>query len=66
MKARKIRNVRQIEEDVYVCDVELFVESQQNWSKTVYVARKGDESPVNQWILDQLLTGKYKITDQRT
>lgn len=65
MQVRKIRNVQRIEDDAYSCTVEFFIEQEQVWKRMPYVARKDDSSPVNEWIINQISTGKYKITDQR-
>jgi len=61
MKLRKLRNIVSIAPDTYKCSVELFNESENVWNKLIYVSRKEDTSPVNQWILKEIETGKYKI-----
>ncbi len=61
MKIRKLRNVVLIAPDTYNCSVEIFNESENVWNKILYVSRKEDNSPVNQWILNEISTGKYKI-----
>ena len=65
MEVRKVRNVQRLEDDVYSCTIEIFVQEEKDWKRVPYVARKNDDSPINQWILKQLETGKYKILDQR-
>lgn len=65
MNVRKIRNVRQIEDNIYICDVEIYSEKEKSWDKIPYVVNKEDNSEVNLWILEQILKGKYKIIDQR-
>lgn len=65
MKARKLRNIRQIEDDIYICEVEVYFEKEKSWNKIPYVANKEDNSEINKWVFEQLSTGKYKIEDQR-
>lgn len=65
MNARKIRNVSLIKEDIYLCDVEIYSDSEKKWIQVPYVVNKNDTSEINSWIFEQLSTNKYKIKDQR-
>lgn len=65
MKARKLRNVIMVEDNAYMCTVEVYNEKENVWAQIPYVAREGDDSPLNLWILNQLSTGKNKIIDRR-
>lgn len=62
MEVRKLRNVVLIDEETYTCSIELYSKAEDKWTRTDYVSKKDDPSPVNQWILNQISTGKYKIT----
>jgi hypothetical protein len=65
MNARKIRNIRHLEDNIYACDVEFYSEKDKTWTKIPYIANKEDDSEINLWILEQISSGKYKIKDQR-
>lgn len=60
MQIRKLKKVKVLDENTYSCEVEIFYEQENVWVKTTYIARKGDNSPVNLLILDRISTGKYK------
>ena len=61
--ARNITNVVRYPDGAHCCDIELFDPWTQTWTACKYVARDGDPAPVNQWILGELATGLYEITD---
>ena len=63
MEVRKLRNVVLIDDETYTCSIELYSKTEDKWNRTNYVSKKDDPSPVNQWILNQISTGKYKITN---
>jgi hypothetical protein len=65
MNVRKVRNVRQIKDNIYICDVEIYSPKENSWNKIPYVVNTEDDSEINLWILGQILKGKYKITNQR-
>lgn len=65
MNARKIRNICQLNENIYSCEVEFYSEKDKTWTKIPYIVNKDDDSEINVWILEQISSGKYKIKDQR-
>jgi uncharacterized protein YqfB (UPF0267 family) len=65
MKFKKIRNIKRIEDDTYVCTIEILAEQDQEWVRVPYVANKNDNSEISLWIFKQLAIQNYKIEDQR-
>lgn len=62
MKLRKLRNILQIEPDAYQCNLEVWEDILEKWNKVSFVAKKEDNSPISQWVFQEIATGKYKIT----
>lgn len=62
MKLRKLKNIVQIEQDVYQCNLEVWDDKLEKWNKVSFVAKKEDNSPISQWVFKEIATGKYKIT----
>jgi hypothetical protein len=62
MKLRKLRNIVQIEPDAYQCNLEVWEDILEKWNKVSFVAKKVDNSPISQWVFQEIATGKYKIT----
>lgn len=65
MNVKKIKNVRQIKDNIYFCEVEVYLEEDKKTKVFPYVVNTEDASETNLWILQQISTGKYKIKDQR-
>jgi len=61
MKLRKLRNIVQIEEGVYQCSLEVWDDKLEKWNKVSFVAKKEDNSPISQWVFQEIATGSLKV-----
>jgi len=60
---RNIKNVRRTPDGAYRCEIEMQDNLTKEFFPTTYCARAGDNAPVNTWILEEIETGNYVITD---
>lgn len=61
--AKNIQDVVRMPDNSFLCKIELFDDWTDTWETVPYSARAGDKAPVNNWILSELATGNYVITD---
>ena len=62
MKARNITDIQAMPDGSYVCRIELFDDWNGTWGEVPYTARQGDPAPMNCYILSEIATGNYVVT----
>jgi hypothetical protein len=59
---RNISNVQLMLDGAFFCHIEVFDEWGKTWDAVTYVAREGDPAPVNCWLISEIDTGRYPIS----
>jgi hypothetical protein len=62
MNAKNITDIYVMPDGSYVCHIELFDDWNNMWETVPYAARHGDPAPVNRYILSEIATGNYTIS----
>lgn len=60
--ARNLNSVQIMPDGTYICQIELLDAWTGSWESVPYCAREGDPAPVNLWILAEIATGQYSIS----
>jgi len=61
--AQNLTNIVRYDDGSYSCTLELYDDWYKTWEPASYIAREGDPAPVNEWIITEIATGNYTITD---
>lgn len=62
IEAQNLTNVRLMPDGAWLCDIDLKL-SGEEWEAIEYCARRGDNAPVNLWIIEQIDAGDVEVTD---
>ncbi len=60
---KNIRDVQILPDGAYLCTIDLYDEGSNSWGECQYCARAGDNAPANIFILSEINTGNYPITE---
>jgi hypothetical protein len=63
--AKNIRNVRRTPDGAFRCEIDMHDNFTKEFISTTYCAREGDKSPINLWILSEIATDNYSITEMQ-
>lgn len=60
---KNIRNIQILPDGAYLCTIDLYDEWSNLWDECQYCARAGDNASANIFILNEINTGNYTITE---